>query len=200
MKQLLFYTFLAILTIFACKKTPPMSVQDGQEILRVSGDTIITKEGGVMVLDSLYKVYYLIRHAEKDSVPVGNPALTEKGLKRSVVLSDILRATRVDAIYSTFFTRTLYTVDSLADIKAMPILPYEVKSLRNLVDQIQSDKNTHSVVIVGHSNSTPSLANSLAGFNVFDSNFDESDYDNFVIVYEKTNGTKGALKLKWKVE
>jgi len=42
------------------------------------------------------------------------------------------------------------------------------------------------------------LANTLAGKDVFTKTFDESDYDNFIIVYEKTNGNKEVLTLKYK--
>lgn len=186
--------------VFSCKNEATQKDITGEEILYIKQDTIFTKEGNSVVLDSIKKVYYLMRHAEKDSLPKDNPNLTEKGIKRGTLLADILRQTRVDAIYSTFYTRTLFTVDSLADIKAMTISPYEHKNLRLLVDALQSDDHIRSVVIVGHSNSTPALANSLVGKEVFNTTFDESDYDNFVIVYEKINGQKEVLKLKYSVK
>ena len=148
-------------------------------------------------MDSVKKVYYLIRHAEKDTIPKDNPGLTEKGLKRATALADILRATRVDGIYSSFFTRTLFTVDSLADIKVISIKPYDHKNIRALVNEIESDDNLEAVVIVGHSNSTPALANTLSGKQLFNQTFDENDYNNFIIIYEKINGTKVALPLKY---
>ena len=138
-----------------------------------------------------------IRHAEKDTIPKDNPGLTEKGLKRATALADILRATRVDGIYSSFFTRTLFTVDSLADIKVISIKPYDHKNIRALVNEIESDDNLEAVVIVGHSNSTPALANTLSGKQLFNQTFDENDYNNFIIIYEKINGTKVALPLKY---
>lgn len=188
------------LIFIACKKTSPSHDVNGQEISHVKGDTVFAKSGQYFVLDSMKKVYYLIRHAEKDTVPKDNPALTQKGSKRATLLADILRATRVDGIYSTFYTRTLFTVDSLADIKAMSIMPYEAQNLRKLIDQIQADDNQKAVIIVGHSNTTPSLANSIAGKTVFRKPFDETDYDNFVIVYEKNNGEKDVLSMLYKIQ
>lgn len=200
MKYLIFTVSWVLILISGCKTKNEFPVVNGQEIDHITTDSLFTKEGGKIKLDSIRKIYYLIRHAEKDSIPFGNPALTEKGLRRATRLADILRATRLDAIYSTFTTRTLYTVDSIADIKAMPILPYEIKNLRALVDAVEKDDKLNAVLIVGHSTSTPSLANSLAGKTIFTANFDESDYDNFVIVYEKKDGQKGALQLKYKIE
>jgi len=184
--------------VFSCKEKPKQKDINGQEIVKISGDTVFTTTGDYVVKDSIKKVYYLTRHAEKDTVPKDNPNLTDTGLQRATLLSDILRATRVDAIYSTFYTRTLYTVDSLADIKAMKILAYDPKNMRQMIDDIEANDNVKATVIVGHSNSIPSLANTLAGKDVFTKTFDESDYDNFIIVYEKTNGNKEVLTLKYK--
>lgn len=200
MKNIIFIISGFLIFFSGCKTQNEFPVVNGQEIDRITTDSLFTKEGGKIKLDSIRKIYYLIRHAEKDSIPIGNPALTEMGLRRATRLADILRATRLDAIYSTFTTRTLYTVDSIADIKAMPILPYEIKNLRSLVDAVENDDNLNAVLIVGHSTSTPSLANSLAGKTIFSANFDESDYENFVIVFEKKDGQKDALVLKYKIE
>jgi phosphohistidine phosphatase SixA len=199
-KGLLAILVFTVLIITSCTDSKPIPDINGEELTSVKGDTVFAKSGKYVVLDSVKKVYYLIRHAEKDSVPKDNPALTPEGIRRATLLADILRATRVDAIYSTFYTRTLFTVDSLADIKAMSILPYEAKNLRTVVDAIQADDNLKAVVVVGHSNTTPSLANTLAGKTVFQKPFDEKDYDNFVIVYEKINGEKEVLSMKYKIK
>ncbi len=177
--------------------TPEVSI-NGAYVSRISGDTIFTENGSSLVMDSIEKVYYLTRHAEKDTIPADNPLLTEQGLKRSTKLADILRATRVDAIYSTIFYRSLYTVDSLADVKAMVVLPYETKNLRNVIQQIDTTKNIKSVLFVGHSNTIPSLTNSLAGKTVFNKNWEDDAYDNFIVVLKKMNGRKEVLTLKYK--
>lgn len=199
-RNLLFWLMFSAMMFASCDKAKPVHDLNGKEISSVKVDTVFAEDGQFFVLDSIRKVYYLIRHAEKDTVPEDNPALTEKGSKRATLLADILRATRVDAIYSTLYTRTLFTVDSLADIKAMSIKPYETQNLRKLIDEIQDDENQKAVVIVGHSNTTPSLANSITGKTVFQKPFEESDYDNFVIVYEKNNGEKEVLSMKYKIK
>ncbi|MBK6362811.1 MAG: histidine phosphatase family protein [Saprospiraceae bacterium] len=182
---------------YSCKNEVKQKDISNQEVSAIKGDSIFTLSGDYHVMDSVKKVYYLIRHAEKDTIPKDNPGLTEKGLKRATALADILRATRVDGIYSSFFTRTLFTVDSLADIKVISIKPYDHKNIRALVNEIESDDNLEAVVIVGHSNSTPALANTLSGKQLFNQTFDENDYNNFIIIYEKINGTKVALPLKY---
>jgi phosphohistidine phosphatase SixA len=197
----IFFAVLATCTFFwtGCVQdnTPEVSI-NGAYVSRISGDTIFTENGSSLVMDSVEKVYYLTRHAEKDTIPADNPLLTEEGLKRSTKLADILRATRVDAIYSTIFYRSLYTVDSLADVKAMVVLPYETKNLRNVIQQIDTTQDLKSVLFVGHSNTIPSLTNSLVGKTVFNQNWEDNAYDNFIVVLKKMNGRKEVLTLKYK--
>jgi len=200
--KILFFALLAIIfSVFGCKNSQKKEIDvNGEYIKEIKADTIYTETGKSLVLgkDSIEKVFYLFRHAEKDTIPVDNPNLTQQGLDRSTKLADILRGTRVDAIYSTFFTRTLFTVDSLSDVKAMSVLPYDTKELKNLVQTIETDDEKNAIVIVGHSNSIPSLTNSLAKAEIFNSNWDEADYDNFIIVVFYQSGSKNVYKLKYK--
>jgi len=147
--------------------------------------------------DSISKIYYLIRHAEKDTTIKDEPPLTAEGLTRATKVADIMRGTRVDAIYSTMTLRTMFTVDSLADIKAMQILPYENKTLKDLLSTVKSSEDYNRIFIVGHSNTIPSITNTLAGRDVFTKTFDESDYGNFVIVVEKKSGASDVYTLRY---
>ncbi|MBK9149506.1 MAG: histidine phosphatase family protein [Saprospiraceae bacterium] len=165
----------------------------------VSG--VVNLESGEQIrldADSLTKVYYLIRHAEKDTSVQDNPPLTEAGLQRAARLSDILKGTRVDAIYSTMFIRTLYTVDSLADIKSMKVQPYDNKMLKELISQLNENPEIRSVLMVGHSNTIPSITNTLAGKEVYNQAFGDEDYDNFAIVAIYSGGTRKAYPLRFK--
>jgi phosphohistidine phosphatase SixA len=103
----------------------------------------------------------------------------------------------VDAIYSTITMRTMFTVDSLADIKAMKILPYENKTLKDLLETVKNSTDYNRIFIVGHSNTIPSITNTLAGRDIFTKTFDESDYGNFVIVVEKKSGATDVYTLRY---
>ncbi len=192
---------MVLLTTFfySCQnKEKPVDIQ-GKTLKSIQANVIITEDGKQLALeeDSIAQIYYLIRHAEKDTSVKEEPPLTEAGLQRATKLADIMRGTRVDAIYSTLTVRTMFTVDSLADIKAMKILPYDNKSLKELLADIKNAEQLHRIFIVGHSNTIPSITNTLAGREIFNKVFDESDYSNFVIVVVKKSGLTDVYTLKY---
>jgi len=91
----------------------------------------------------------------------------------------------------------MLTVDSLADIKAMKILPYDNKGLKQLLEEIKSSTTNNRVFIVGHSNTIPSIVNTLAGEDIFKNTFAEDEYDNFIMVVAKKSGQSDVYKLKY---
>ncbi len=199
-----FYLLISLslgILIFSCQNkgdTPKVSY-DGKTIKAIKSDILEFEDGSQLTLkiDSIAKIFYLVRHAEKDTTVEGEPVLSQEGQIRASKIADILRGTRIDAIYSTLTLRTMYTVDSLADIKAMPILPYENKSLKPLIEAIRQSEEVNRIIMVGHSNTIPSITNSLMEQEIYNNIFDESDYGNFIMVIEYKNGTKEALKLRF---
>lgn len=193
-------TICTFILLFSCNEKENKISYDGAYINSVISD-VIKLDGGEeikMDADSVSKIFYLIRHAEKDTTIKEDPPLSEEGLNRATRLADLLRGTRVDAIYSTMFLRTLYTVDSLADIKAMKVLPYDNKMLKDLIDQLSTDDDMKAVLFVGHSNTIPAMTNTLAGKEVYNQVFSDEDYDNFVVVVHFKNGEKQAYPLRFK--
>lgn len=130
------------------------------------------------------KVVYLVRHAEKDTSISDNPPLTAEGEARAKKLGDILKSTRIDEIYSTMYTRTLFTAEPISQAKGLVVLPYNGGDLPALVEKIKSSDNK-SFLVVGHSNSTPSLAGLLSNQEL--EGFDEKIYDDLLIVVLKEN-------------
>ena len=149
------------------------------------------------ITDSTY-IYYLVRHAEKDTIPKKDPRLTEDGYKRATKLYDILKGTRIDAIYSTLYMRTMETVNELADAKGMKIFPYTPQGFKELVVNVKENTDFRRILISGHSNTTPVVANYLTDSNHYTSSFDDSDYDNFVIVIENSDDDKTLIPIKFK--
>lgn len=190
---------IAILLAYSCKQDPKVESINGKFIKEVLQNTIITRDSQQLVLpeDSIAKMYYLVRHAEKDTSVKDEPPLTEAGLERAARIADILKGTRIDAIYSTMTMRTMLTVDSLADIKAMKIKPYDNKGLKQLLEDFKNSKEDNRIMIVGHSNTIPSIANTLAGSDVFKNTFAENEYDNFVIVMTTKSGRSEVYTLKY---
>lgn len=180
------------------KEVPKINI-DGKTIKEIKANIIYTADGQSVTLneDSISKIFYLVRHAEKDTSIAGDPPLKEEGINRATTIADIMRGTRVDAIYSTMTLRTMFTVDSLSDIKAMQILPYDNKTLKETLEKVKYDDEYNRIFMVGHSNTIPSITNTLAGRDIFTKIFDESDYGNFIIVVANKSGTTDVFKLRY---
>jgi 2,3-bisphosphoglycerate-dependent phosphoglycerate mutase len=110
--------------------------------------------------------YILLRHAEKDTIQPGskamnaNPTLSKMGYKRAKKLVRTLKGYSIDSIFSTDFLRTTATVAPLAKKLHVPVSKYIHKTLSLFANQLLNVQNK-TMVIVGHSNSTPALVNLL---------------------------------------
>jgi 2,3-bisphosphoglycerate-dependent phosphoglycerate mutase len=134
----------------------------------------------------------LIRHAEKISDGSKDPDLTDAGKARALRLADVLKDTKVDAIYSTAFKRTQNTVAPLALSKGLSLLPYQAMK-GEAIDEMIKNFAGKTILICGHSNTTPWTINYLLGKEEY-KDFADSDYDNLVIV---SLTEKGKGKITW---
>jgi 2,3-bisphosphoglycerate-dependent phosphoglycerate mutase len=121
---------------------------------------------------SAQTTFILIRHAEKENT-ANDPGLSKEGEERAQALVKMFGQQKIDAIYSTNFSRTKNTVKPIADAKGITIQIYEKEPAIN--------KLTGTVVICGHSNTIPALANKLIGKDQFKT-FEDSDYGNILII------------------
>lgn len=169
--------------IWACKPSKAPADLTSKVIRSIGRSTIQFEDGSTYKLpqDSTVKIAYLIRHAEKDSLPANNPALSIAGQRRAAKLRHLLGGTRIDEIYATMYQRTIMTVADIAAAKGMNILPYKPAAMRQLAHDIRQGPGQH-VLIVGHSNTTKSMANVLLNENRFTDGIPEDQYDNFYIV------------------
>jgi 2,3-bisphosphoglycerate-dependent phosphoglycerate mutase len=116
--------------------------------------------------------FILVRHAEKEATGT-DPGLTKEGEERAESLVKLLEKQNIDAIYSTNFNRTKNTIKPLAESKGLEVQLYEKQP------DITRLKGT--VVICGHSNTIPALANLLIGKEQFET-FDDKDFGNILII------------------
>lgn len=124
--------------------------------------------------------FILTRHAEKGDDGTKDPDLTQAGQNRAQSLTKLLKETKVDAIYATNYKRTRNTVTPLALAKGLSVTGYEPLK----TDEIDRMLMTHAggtIVISGHSNTIPWVANYLIGKEDYKP-FEDSDYDNLMIV------------------
>jgi len=101
---------------------------------------------------------FLVRHAEKQTGEK-NPSLTTCGLFRAKQLATLLSQSKVSSVYSTSYQRTMQTAQPLAKLNNVPVKNYNPKHLEQLALQLTQQKET--VLIVGHSNTTPLLTELL---------------------------------------
>ncbi len=127
---------------------------------------------------------YLVRHAEKVEDGSRDPVLKKEGIQRADQLKDLLLDRDIATIYSSDYQRTRSTAQPLAKELNKDISLYNPRDLEALVNLLVSRKET--ALIVGHSNSTPSLANLILGQDIFEQ-FEESQYDQ-IIEIEYTMG------------
>jgi 2,3-bisphosphoglycerate-dependent phosphoglycerate mutase len=124
--------------------------------------------------------FILVRHAEKASDGTSDPDLKPEGKQRADALAAMLSKASVDAVYSTNYKRTRNTVASLAAVKNLTVNTY------NTMDAIALEKllQQHSggtIVIAGHSNTIPEIANALIREKKLEQ-FGDDDYGNILII------------------
>jgi phosphohistidine phosphatase SixA len=106
---------------------------------------------------------YLTRHAEKSVTNHSNknPELTTYGHQRAKHLAMILQKVKLQRIYSTDYLRTQQTAEPTALHFNLPITSYNPRNLKAFAESLLTARQT--VLVVGHSNTTPQLVNYLGG-------------------------------------
>jgi broad specificity phosphatase PhoE len=136
--------------------------------------------------------FILVRHAEKASDGTSDPGLTEEGAARANNILSMFLQTEITAIYSTNYKRTKMTVAPLAEAKKLGIEIYDPGHLKEFSLKLLGDNPGGTIIISGHSNTTPTLANLLLSAEKFEQ-FEDSDYGNLLII--TTNGKSKAKLL-----
>ena len=111
--------------------------------------------------ETVTTTYYLIRHAEKDRTDATNkdPNLNEKGLERAKKWAEVLKDVDFDLVYATNYKRTQQTAAPTAKNKNLEVLSYDPKNLFD--SEFEKATKGKTVLVVGHSNTTPTLANKI---------------------------------------
>lgn len=138
----------------------------------------------------------LLRHAEKDKEQESktlDPILSDEGERRAEKLADVLEKYKPDAVFSSQFRRTFYTVAPYANgRRRMMVRFYDHKDLSGLA-RIAAEGNFKTVVIVGHNTTTPQLANLLVGQQKYKF-LGEDEYDKlFIIKIRKRDGKTDVI-------
>ena len=143
--------------------------------------------------------YIIIRHAEKDTtianakMMASDPPLNGIGETRALSLVDKFKALKVNQIYSTNYKRTKATATPIAKAQNLNIAIYDPRKIDTFATQLLSSENIgKTILIVGHSNSSPKLVNLLIKKDQY-KDLDESIYDTYWIVTNKNGKTKAKM-------
>ncbi len=142
---------------------------------------------------SAITTYILLRHAEKVDDGTKDPELTDVGKQRAEMLAKMLAKESISAVFSTPLKRTRNTVAPLAAAKGLEIQNYDAAHLADFITANQKYKGG-TLVICGHSNTTPALLNLLTGRKDEFKTFDDTDYGNLIVV---SVGDGVAPKITW---
>ena len=140
-------------------------------------------------------VYYFIRHAEKDRSDSTNknPSLTIQGLERANKWALFFKDKNIAAVYSTNYKRTQQTALPIAKEQNLEIISYTAKEL--ISEKFIADNKGKNIVIVGHSNTTPELVNSLLGEKKYEDIADRENNNVFVVTLTKNKTTAKRKKV-----
>lgn len=136
--------------------------------------------------------FILVRHAEKSKDNPRDPNLSEAGMKRAESLNAMLKQADIAALYSSPYKRTKNTVQPIADAKGLEVNTYDPRSAAFLEDIMIKFKGK-TIVISGHSNTTPNVVNALIGEDRF-KQLSEDDYGKIYVVSVTEIG-KGTVTL-----
>jgi broad specificity phosphatase PhoE len=138
--------------------------------------------------------YYFIRHAEKSRKNKNNPNpnLIRKGKKRAKKWESVFKNVNFDQVYSTNYNRTIQTATPTAKSKNLNIQFYNPKALYS--NEFKENTKGKTVLVVGHSNTTPMFVNKILGKEKYKDIDDKNNANLYVVTIE--NDCISAICLK----
>ena len=138
-------------------------------------------------------VVFLVRHTEKTDAG-RDPGLTEAGKERALELAKILRSTKIEHIHSSDYVRTRETAEPTAKELGLTTEIYDPRDLETLVQKLKNIGGTH--LVVGHSNTTPSMVSLLGGDPGAEIN-EKNEYDRLYIVTDSGDGNINSILIRY---
>ncbi len=136
---------------------------------------------------------FLVRHAEKIDNSK-DPNLSSEGLERALTLAGALRNANIEYVHSSDFIRTRDTAAPIADAQGLEVELYDPDNLPVLVEKLRRTGGLH--LVVGHSNSTPSLVKLLGGDPGAEIN-EEGEFDRLYIVTVAKDKSVNTVMLRY---
>ena len=140
--------------------------------------------------------YYLVRHAEKDRSDKtnSNPKLTEEGKQRAAKWSTVFRDVAFDAVYSTNYLRTTARAQPTATAQGLEIQFYNPSELYS--KEFQQATMGKTVLVVGHSNTTPQFVNAILGAERYSDIQDDNNANLYIVTRINEENAVVLLKIE----
>ena len=120
---------------------------------------------------------FIVRHAEKAN-DSKDAELSETGRARAETLANMLRDSKISAIYTTEFKRTQQTAAPLAKALGLTVTTLPAENQAALVAKLRA--STGNSLVVGHGNTIPDIIKALGITEPV--NIPDGDYDNLFVV------------------
>lgn len=138
-------------------------------------------------------ILIFVRHAERAEDGTRNPPISEEGKERAISLYQAVSGYNISAIYSTPYKRTMMTAKPTADALGLEIQEYGLQGVDEFLKKAIAENSGRTILIVGHSNTTPMLTNKVLGNERFEQ-LDEHSYGDLFVVITTELG-KGTVAL-----
>lgn len=136
---------------------------------------------------------YLIRHAEKQRDGSTDPVLTGLGQFRANKWAELFKEVDLAAIYSTDTRRTRATAEPTASSKRKEISLYDSSAVD--YQAFIARHRGQSVLVVGHSNTTPAFSNGLTGEQKYQELADDNNAALFTVVVNGSLRSSSVLSI-----
>lgn len=196
-----------VLKIFTLKKTIlklififiPIWIQAQQALVPYTAKlpkvepngNIITPDGKTYKIEGFKDketvVFFLVRHAEKDTAGGSNADLNPIGRGRANAIVSIFKKIAIHKVYSTNVPRTKSTALPLAKMKRRQVEIYDAKKQKEFFETVVKNGKNQKIFVVGHSNTISQLVNILRGEDT-EKDIPDKEYSRMYIVSLKKIG------------
>ena len=137
----------------------------------------------------------LVRHAEKDTMQVGDVPLSEAGTRRARELARVLGDAGVTAIVTSPYRRAKDTVVPLAERTGVTAEVMGARDTTALLAMVRGKARGGVIVLAGHSDSVPQFLSALG--TPYLRGIGDAEYDHLFVVSVPDSGAARLVHLRY---
>jgi broad specificity phosphatase PhoE len=137
---------------------------------------------------------FLVRHAEQ-APDDDDPVLTEAGHRRAQALSQVLKDTGINVIYTTERIRGIQTAEPISKLLNIEPKRLLLRDRDGLIGRLRNQHVHDRVLVVSHSLTLPRLLK-VWGYHI-DTTITEKEYDNLFVIIPKGDNSPLVLRLRY---